>query len=276
MAILQVTEVSKHFVVERPLHKQLLAPLAGQQEIAALKQISFTVGAGEILGVVGPNGAGKTTLLRILADLLEPDGGSVVVCGHRLGKGQHHLRSKIGYVSSDERSFFWRLTGRQNLEFFCSLYGLSRSEARRRIGPLLDGFELQDKAGQMFRDYSSGMRKKFSLIRAAMHEPTLLLLDEVTNSLDPPSAQTVKSFVREYISERGSRVGVWSTHRLEEIAEVCDKVLMIDRGTIWFHGPAEQFQNGKTGFANSQVDSAGPSGKNGVFGAARSEAINRE
>jgi ABC-2 type transport system ATP-binding protein len=276
MAILQVTSVKKRFVVDRPLHKQLLAPLARKQHITALKNISFAMNPAEILGVVGPNGAGKTTLLRILADLLEPDEGSVLLCGHRLGKARHRLRSNIGYVSSDERSFFWRLTGRRNLEFFCALYGLSRSEAHQRIAPLLDAFLLRDKADQMFRDYSSGIRKKFSLIRAVAHQPRLLLLDEVTNSLDPPSAQTVKSFVRTYVSDRQGRAAVWSTHRLEEIAEVCDKVLMIDRGTIWFYGPAERFQDGQLDSAQSLSKAANPGDNSSVFGVARSEALNSE
>ena len=275
MAILEVTDVTKRFVVARPLHKQLLAPLAGRKKIVAIDNISFTMEAGEILGVVGPNGAGKTTLLRILADLLEPDAGAVVVCAERLGRGRHRLRSKIGYVSSDERSFFWRLTGRQNLEFFSSLYGLSRSHVSQRIAALLDAFELQDKAGQMFRDYSSGIRKKFSLIRAVVHEPRLLLLDEVTNSLDPPSAHAVKSFVRRYVSDRGARAVVWSTHRLEEIAEVCDKVLMIDRGKTWFYGPAAEFQNGKFEFAPGAAQT-GESDKAGLFGVVRPEATDRK
>lgn len=274
MPVLEVTQVTKGFVVEKPLHKQLLGLFTGRQTILALKQISFNMKAGEILGVVGPNGAGKTTLLRILADLLEPDSGSVVLCGERLGKRGHQLRSKIGYVSSDERSFFWRLSGKQNLEFFSRLYGLRRSEARRRIAPLLDTFGLGDKSGQMFRDYSSGTRKKFALIRALVHRPNLLLLDEVTNSLDPPSAQAVKCFVQEYISDRDSRAGVWSTHRLEEIAEVCDKVLMIDRGMIWFHGAAEQLRSGKTDLANGFSEAADAIARNDVSGAARFEAMN--
>ena len=274
--ILQVRHVTKRFVVERPLHKQILAPFAARQQITALKKVSFSTKSQEILGVVGPNGAGKTTLLRILADLLEPDHGSVTLCSHRLGKNQYHLRGKIGYVSSDERSFFWRLTGKQNLDFFSRLYGLSGSQAGRRIAVLLELFGLQEKATQLFRDYSSGTRKKFALIRAMLHQPTLLLLDEVTNSLDPPSAERVKSFVREYVCNADNRTGVWSTHRLEEIAEVCDKVLMIDKGMIWFYGSADDFQNKKPGLAGGLPEAGNSNGKPNAFGPAPFEAIRGE
>jgi len=228
--IIDARDLKKHFVMERSLHRQVLAPFAAKKMICALKGVSFSLKSGEILGVVGPNGAGKTTLLRILADLLEPNSGWVALCGQRLTKGRCHLRSKIGYVSSDERSFFWRLTGKQNLKFFSCLYGVSRSEARNRIRAMLDMFALEEKANQLFRDYSTGIRKRFALARALIHQPNVLLLDEVTNSLDPPSAQSVKSLVREYISSRNGCCGVWSTHRLEEIDEICDKVLIINKG----------------------------------------------
>lgn len=274
--ILQVRDVTKRFEVERPIHRQILSPFAGGQRITALREVSFSTKPKEILGVVGPNGAGKTTLLRILADLLQPDDGLVRLCGQELGKKRHHLRGKIGYVSSDERSFFWRLTGEQNLDFFSRLYGLSGSEAGRRITVLLRLFDLQEKAKQLFRDYSSGTRKKFALIRAMLHQPPLLLLDEVTNSLDPPSAQSVKSFVRDYVCGADNRTGVWSTHRLEEIAEICDKVLMIDKGTIWFYGSVEDFGNGKAGVDRGLLQTKNSNGKAKAFGGTGHTAIRGE
>jgi ABC-2 type transport system ATP-binding protein len=153
------------------------------------------------------------------------------------------MRSNIGYVSSDERSFFWRLTGRQNLKFFARLYGVSGPLADKRIKKLLKLFAVEERADQLFRDYSTGTRKKFALARALVHQPKVLLLDEVTNSLDSDSAQSAKSLVREYISSEHGRVGVWSTHRFEEIVEICDKVLVIDKGCVRFFGNAGNFRN---------------------------------
>ncbi|MHC4478311.1 MAG: ABC transporter ATP-binding protein [Planctomycetota bacterium] len=260
-AVVEVQDLTKHFVVEPPLYKQLLAPFATKQKTLVLERVSFSIRPGEILGVVGPNGAGKTTLLRMLADLLEPDGGWIAICGQRLNKRKCHLRRHIGYVSSDERSFFWRLSGRQNLEFFARLYGVHRSEARRRIDALLEAFAVAGKADQLFLGYSTGIRKKFALIRAFVHQPPVVLLDEVTNSLDPYSAQSVKSLVRAYVCSRNGGAAVWSTHRQEEIAEICDKVLLIENGVIRFYGSAGNFQHNGAGDANTLSKRTRPNGK---------------
>jgi len=235
--IVEARDIQKYFVIDRPLYERVFDPFAAKKMICALKGVSFSIKSGEILGIVGPNGAGKTTLIRILADLLEPDSGWVSLFGHRLNGKKYYLRSRIGYVSSDERSFFWRLTGKQNLEFFSRLYGVSGLEASKRIRAMVDMFALSGKANQLVRDYSAGIRKKFALVRALIHQPGLLLLDEVTNSLDSDSAQSVKSLIREYVSSRSGCGGVWSTHRFEEINEVCDKVLVINKGCVKYFGP---------------------------------------
>jgi ABC-2 type transport system ATP-binding protein len=229
--VVEAENLKKYFTVDRSLHEQVLSPFADRKVVRALDGVSFSIKCAEILGIVGPNGAGKTTLLRILANLLEPDGGRVKLCGRELNN-DHSIRSHIGYVSSDERSFFWRLTGAQNLEFFANLYGLRRQPARKRIAELLDRFGLEKQTHQRFGDYSSGTRKKFALARAMIHQPKILLLDEVTNSLDSSSAQSAKSLVREYVSAEDDRVAVWSTHRFEEIGEVCDEVLAIGGGRV--------------------------------------------
>ncbi|MHC4645625.1 MAG: ABC transporter ATP-binding protein [Planctomycetota bacterium] len=242
--ILEVQNLAKYFTVGGSMGRQLLALFRGKQTIAALKGVSFRVDAGEILGVVGPNGAGKTTLLRILADLLEPDGGGVVFCGEKLNGGKSGFRGKIGYVSSDERSFFWRLTGRQNLEFFSRLYGIPKAVSRARIAAMLRAFGLDGKADELFRDYSTGTRKKFSLIRALLHKPLLILLDEVTNSLDPASACAVRSLAREYVCAGEGRAGIWSSHRLEEVREVCDKAIVINHGLVKFFGSVCELKAG--------------------------------
>ncbi|MCK4795066.1 MAG: ABC transporter ATP-binding protein [Desulfobacteraceae bacterium] len=239
----EAQDIEKDFVIDRSLCKQLLVPFAAKRKICALKGVSFRLKSGEILGVVGPNEAGKTTLLRILAHLLDPDGGWVKLCGQRLVNGDCNLRGNIGYVSSDERSFFWRLTGKQNLEFFSRLYGVHKSDGHRRIRKLLKVFALEEKANQLFRDYSTGTRKKFALIRALTHQPKIVLLDEVTNSLDSASTQSVKSLVRKYVSSRDGCAGVWSTHRLEEIVEICDKLLVLNKGRVSFFGPVSDLQS---------------------------------
>ena len=228
--IVEARDLKKFFVLDRSLLEQVFTPFAAKRSVCVLNGICFSVEPGKILGIVGPNGAGKTTLLRILADLLEPDSGWVALCGQRMNSNKYSLRSKIGYVSCEERSFFWRLTGRQNLEFFARLYGVPKTEIHKKIRAMLNMFALERKADQLFRDYSTGMRKKFALARALIHQPNILLLDEITNSLDPQSTQSIKAIVRDYVSSRKECCGVWSTHRLEEIGEICDEVLIINEG----------------------------------------------
>jgi len=242
-SIIEVENLGKCFVSERPLYRQILNPFGAGEKIFALKEISFSVKSGEILGVVGPNGAGKTTLLRILADLLMPDKGKLIIYGREVKQSNWYLRNRLGYVSSDERSFFWRLTGRENLEFFGRLYGLSGKEARRCTQRILKEFAFNGKSDRLFRDYSAGMRKKIAVMRALLHRPPIVLLDEVTNSLDSASAKMVKTLVREYVSRRKNRAALWSTHRLEEIVEICDRVIVIEDGVIQFHGRVSSLHN---------------------------------
>jgi ABC-2 type transport system ATP-binding protein len=220
--------------MDRPIVKQIIYPSGRGKKVMALDRIDFEVESGRILGVVGANGAGKTTLLRILANVLSASIGEVLICGKVLKSSDASLRRSIGYVSSDDRSFFWRLSGRQNLDFFGRLYGLHGSRLKKRITEVLQTFNFTDKADVSFKDYSAGMRKKMSLMRAMLHRPVVLLLDEVTNSLDIESCKMVKESVRDYISNDNQCAAIWSTHRLEELDEVCDNVLGLDCGRIKF------------------------------------------
>ena len=259
MIVLEADNLQKTYLRELPLYKQIILPFSRKQRIKALDSVSFDIDTGQILGVIGPNGAGKTTLLRILADILQPDSGTVSICGQISGKNNFKMRRHIGYVSSNERSFFWRLTGRENLEFFARLYGLSASQAKKRTSTCIKQFSFENRADLLFRDYSSGMRKKVSLMRALLHEPLLLLLDEVTNSLDPSSADMIKEMVRKYVSEKKDRAAIWSTHRLEEISQVCDRVMTIDSGRIAYYGfIKESAENSeymlKVGNLNGQIE----------------------
>ncbi len=125
MKVLEAVNLKKTYLRDLPLYKQILLSFSRRQRVKALDSINICIGTGQILGVVGPNGAGKTTLLRILGDILQADSGTVSICGQMLDKNSFRIRRRIGYVSSDERSFFWRLTGKENLEFFARLYNLS-------------------------------------------------------------------------------------------------------------------------------------------------------
>lgn len=245
--VVEIANVTKRFETAKnllDLGRTLFRPA---RTVCAIEHIDLSIQSGEVVGLVGQNGAGKTTLIRILADLLEPDSGHVALQGTRYPSKQYNVRRNIGYVSSDERSFFWPLSGRDNLTFFAKLYEVPKNRIQERMELLLDTFELHDKADEPFRSYSAGTKKKFALIRALLHQPDLLLLDEVTNSLDPESAFNTRSLVREYVSAKAGRAGLWSSHRLEEIGEICDRLMILEKGRVAYLGPAAgiQVKNGR-------------------------------
>jgi ABC-2 type transport system ATP-binding protein len=230
--MIRVQNLCKEYLLARSLGDVLRHPWAGPRRIAALHEVSFEVSAGRIAAVVGLNGAGKTTLLKILCNLLLPSSGEVCVAGHPLDSEARAARSKIGFVPSDERSFFWRISARANLEFFAALYGMPPRGARRRIDELLHTFGLANKSGGHFRDYSSGMRKRLAVIRGLLHEPQVLVLDEPTNSLDAHWDHVLREYVRRWARGGPRRAVVWSTHRMDEVDSLCDQVLWLQEGRL--------------------------------------------
>ncbi len=239
--VIEVKNIGKTFKLNNPLLKQIFMPFSHSEKIYALKNISFSVEAGQILALVGANGSGKTTLIRIIADLMLADDGAVNIVGQDVKNKGCQIRKKIGYVSSDERSFFWKLTGRENLKFFGCLYGLPERLLEKRIDCCLAEFDFEKESLKLFRDYSAGMRKKLTVIRALLHSPEILLLDEITNSLDQESSEKIKSIIKKYVCAASNRAAIWSTHRLEEINQLSDQVLMIKHGQVVFLGDAGQF-----------------------------------
>lgn len=232
--LLNVNSIAKSFKKSKSVFK------FAKSRTIALDDVSFTVSPGEILGAIGHNGAGKTTLFRILAGILDSDSGQVTFPESQKGRSVFNQRSVIGYVSSDERSFFWRLTGRQNLHFFGGMYGLSKEVVDRQISEKMDMLNLD--VDILFRDYSAGMRKRVAVLRAFLHSPALLILDEITNSLDPDSCHQVKKLVKDYVCMGVPRAVLWSTHRLEEVDSICNKVLLLNRGKADFFGTVEEYK----------------------------------
>ncbi len=222
----------KEYPVSRGLGDWLTRPWRHRGCVRALEDVSFRIDVGQVAGVVGLNGAGKTTLLKILCNLLLPTSGHVSVFGHDLKGSSEAVRACVGFVPSDERSFFWRISARANLEFFASLYHVPPRTARRRIDALLDTFGLTGKDGGHFRDYSSGMRKRLAIIRALVHEPRILVLDEPTNSLDVRWDRHLRDYVRDWTRGERGRAVVWSTHRMEEITDLCDRVLHLEHARL--------------------------------------------
>jgi ABC-2 type transport system ATP-binding protein len=214
---------------------------ATDHEVVALRGVDLQVASGEVVGLVGPNGAGKTTLLKIISTLLLPTTGCVLVDGHDPLNDARAVRDRIGLVLADDRALYWRLTGRENLEFFGVMHGLTRRDARARAGVLLDQVGLASRDKLVF-GYSSGMRARLSLARALLTRPPLLLLDEPTRALDPIASAAVAGMIRDLAAE-GIAV-LLSSHRLDEIEQACDRIVVVTDGSVRFDGTVSDLSGG--------------------------------
>jgi len=228
---IEVRGVEKTFHKKRPLKDLVTRPFGAAEEVRALRGVDLEVEPGEIFGLLGPNGAGKTTLLKILSCLVLPDRGEVRVGGFDIAD-ENRVKPLLGLVHSDERSFYWRLTGRQNLEFFATLYDVPRGRRGARIAELLERVDLVTAADRPFSDYSSGMKQRMAIARALLHDPPILLMDEPTRSLDPASAMALRGFIAEQLSGRDRKTIVLATHNLREAEELCGRVAILAGGRI--------------------------------------------
>jgi ABC-2 type transport system ATP-binding protein len=197
----------------------------------AVEDVGFSVRSGELFGLVGENGAGKSTILQILSGLTTPDTGSVVVNGVDGSRNPIALRKEIGLCSADERSFYFRLTARQNLEFFGHLHGLRGTALRTRVDAVTAMVDLTASLERRYAEFSSGMRQRLAIARAMLGDARVLLLDEPTRAVDPVHAAAIRSFVRTLATEHGKTVFL-CTNLLEEAWEICDRIAIIRSGRI--------------------------------------------
>lgn len=208
----------------------------------AVQDVDLEVRRGELFGLLGENGAGKTTLIRMLSTTLLPTSGRARVGGHDVVDEPQAVRRIIGVVSGDERSFYWRLTGRQNLQFFAALYHVSQAAADRRIAELLETLGVVSYADRRFDSYSTGIRQKFAIARGMLTEPQVLFLDEPTRALDPIAADEVRRYVVDHIIGELGYTVMLATHTLTEAEAICDRVAIIRAGRIIEIGTVDQLR----------------------------------
>jgi ABC-2 type transport system ATP-binding protein len=233
----------KRYPVVRGFRDLVLRPF-DRRAVTALDGLDLEVGRGRVFCLLGPNGAGKTTLIKILSTLVLPDGGRAAVNGHDVALEPGPAKRSVGYAVADERSFYWRLTGRQNLEFFASLYGLRGRARDLRAAELLRLAGLEAAADLRFNGYSTGMRQMLAFARALLADASVLLVDEPTRSLDPQAADRTRAFLRDELARRQGRTILWATHDLGEAADWADDIAVISRGRIRLDGPAASLAAG--------------------------------
>ena len=222
----------------RGLRKSFTSRQGREKKIVeAVRGVDLDVAEGEIFGFLGPNGAGKTTTLRMLATLIEPDGGSATVAGADLLADPGEVRRRIGYVAQGG-STWDDSTAREELVLQARLYGIGKADALRRAGTVLDGFQLSEYADRKCKTYSGGQRRRVDIALGIIHEPKVVFLDEPTTGLDPQSRAHMWDEVRRLRAE-GMTVFI-TTHYLDEADALCDRISIMDNGEIVASGtPAD-------------------------------------
>jgi ABC-2 type transport system ATP-binding protein len=201
-----------------------------KRSVEALKSVTLEVRPGEIFGLLGPNGAGKTTLIKIITTLLIPTSGEAWVNGFHVVHNEDKVRASVGCMLMGERGLYWKLTGRENLEYFGALYHLSPAMRRRRAVETLDLLNLAGIADRTVETYSSGQKMMLAFGKALINDAPLLVLDEPTNTLDLPSASQLRLIVRRLNAE--GKTVIYTTHIMAEAETLCDRVAIIDHGQL--------------------------------------------
>jgi ABC-2 type transport system ATP-binding protein len=205
-----------------------------RKEVRALRAVDLEMLEGEIFGLLGPNGAGKTTLIKCLTTLLIPDAGEAWVNGFDIHTEDAMVRASIGCMLMGDRGLYWKLTGRENLDYFGALYHVPKATRTKRIEYLVDLLDLGDFIDRTVETYSSGQKMVVAFAKAIIHDPPILFLDEPTVTMDVPTARKLRRIVKDLQGEGKSIL--YTTHLMHEAEELCDRVAIIDRGEIIAQG----------------------------------------
>lgn len=211
--------------------------------LKAVDDVSFHVEQGEFFGMLGPNGAGKTTILRILLDLFKPDSGEARILG---GPMDETKKNRIGYMP-EERGLYQDLPLERVLVYLTTLKGFSTAEARARIEPLLERFDLAEHRRKKVKDLSKGMQQKAQIISAIAHQPEVLIIDEPFSGLDPVNTQLVKDLLSE-LHAAGATI-IMSTHQMHQVEALCERIVLIDHGHVLLYGALDEIRQRFTGRA---------------------------
>ena len=209
---------------------KLMKKFPGKPPLIAVDEISFALKKGEILGLLGPNGAGKTTTIHMLLGTLTYTSGSIVYFGKEFKKNRSEILQHVVFASTYV-NLPWKLTIKQNLDVFGRLYGLSGPEIKKRSLPLLERFGIADKQEATVTQLSAGQMTRLILVKAFLVKPRIALLDEPTASLDPDMAKEVCSFLLEQRDREGTSM-LFTSHKMDEVAELCDRILFLQSGKI--------------------------------------------
>ncbi|MBP3325961.1 MAG: ABC transporter ATP-binding protein [Coprococcus sp.] len=206
-------------------------------DFVSVDDLSFHIKKGEIVGFVGQNGAGKTTTIKMLAGILKPTKGKVIINGFDIDSSSLDAKRSVGYIS-DNPDIFLRLTGAEYVNFIADIYGVSETDRKLRMEDMASRFGMEDSLNKQMVSYSHGMRQKMMVIAALVHNPPVWILDEPMTGLDPNAAYELKKMMREH-ADAGNCV-FFSTHVLEVAEKLCDEIIIIKKGRDIYQGTLDK------------------------------------
>lgn len=239
MSVIEVSHLTKSFRTykKQPGFKGAVKGLFRRryEQTVAVKEVSFKIEPGELVGFLGPNGAGKTTTLKMLAGLLYPTSGSAEVLGYVPWQRHDGYRRQFALLLGQKNQLWWDLPARESFELNARIYGIPSSDLERIVGEMSELLAVQDKLNVSVRELSLGERTKMELIASLLHQPKVLFLDEPTIGLDVVSQKTVREFLRKHNAQQKTTI-LLTSHYMTDIQELCERVIIIDHGTIFFDG----------------------------------------
>lgn len=210
--------------------------------LTAVDSLTFNIEKGEVFGFLGPNGAGKTTTIRMLACLISPTKGSATVAGYDIRRDPLKVRQSVG-ILTENPCLYERLTALENMDFFAQAYGLNdATERKMRIKELLELFNLWERRNDKVAGFSKGMKQKLAIVRATVHRPPVLFLDEPTAGLDPEAAKEIRDLMAE-LSQHEKCTILLSTHHLEDAEKLCRRVMIMNRGKCLLIGTPDELRS---------------------------------
>lgn len=226
--MIDARNLSKHFTDKK------------RGQIRAVDNVSFTCKPGQIYGLLGANGAGKTTALRMLATILEPTGGTALICGHDIVEAPEKVRANVGFLST-ATALYRRLTAQELVEYFGRLNGLSEATLKKRVDDIFTRLDMNSFRDRRCEKLSTGMQQKTSIARTLVHDPPVMIFDEPTLGLDIMTSRTITAFIRECRND--GKTVVFSTHIMSEVEKLCDTVGIIQSGKLLAEGSLPQLRD---------------------------------
>ena len=239
--MIEINNLCKEFYEPRTFLDYIIQPFGKGKAKIVLNKVNFNIKKGELFCMVGPNGAGKTTLIKILCTLVIPTSGTAFVNGYDVTVDEQKARESIGFVSGEERSFFWRLSGLDNLKFFAALYNIPYSKIPREIERVIKIAGI-DEPNKRFQEYSAGTKQRLSIARSLLKEPEILFMDEPTKSLDPMIAISFRKFIKEVLVLEHKKTVFFTTHQLNEAEDMADRLAILNKGTVKACGTLEELR----------------------------------